>query len=138
MGFDIGGNTALLEFQPGTVLDGATVRVSLDMSVRDFLGLQRTIAGFVSTGESVAGETLDQWEAAYRQFASTALKSWDLQRDGEDIPADVDGFLSLPFAAANAIFTAWASALGGTPPNSPSASGSGELSPEEFAQMAAV
>lgn len=138
MGYEIGGNTARLEFQPGTVLDGATVRVSLDMSVRDFLGLQRTIAGFASSGESVAGETLEQWEAAYRQFAGSALKSWDLQRDGVDIPADVDGFMSLPFAAANAIFTAWAGALGGTPPNSPAASQNGALSEADFVAMAAV
>lgn len=136
MSFNIGGNTARLEFQPGTVLDGATVRVSLDMSVRDFLALQRTIAGFASTGDTVAGETLDQWEQAYRQFASSALVSWDLTRNGVTIPADVDGFLSLPFNAANAIFTAWASALGSAPPNSLAASASGALSEADFVAMA--
>ena len=138
MGFDVGGNAARLEFQPGTVLDGATVRVSLDMSVRDFLALQRTIAGFATSGETVATETLEQWEAAYRQFASTALVSWDLTASGEPIPATVDGFLALPFTVANAIFTAWAQALGGTPPNSPAASASGAMSEAEFVAMAAV
>ena len=55
-----------------------------------------------------------------------------------DIPADEDGFLSLPFNAANSIFTAWASALGGPPPNSSAASANGALSEAEFVGMAAV
>lgn len=135
MGFDVGGNTARLEFQPGTVLDGATVRVSLDMSVRDFLALQRTIAGLATSGETVPAETLEQWEQAYRLFASTSLLSWDLERDTHPVPTDADGFLSLPFAVANAIFTAWASALGGVSPNSPAASANGVPSEADFERM---
>ena len=145
MGFEVGGNTAKLEFDDATPLGGVSasgersvVRVKLDMSVRDFLGLQRTIAGFATTGDTVAAETLEQWEAAYSQFAAHALVDWNLTSGGEAIPADVDGFMSLPFNAANAIFTAWAGALGGTPPNSPAASLNGHQSEAEYAGMGAA
>ena len=125
MGFDIGGTTARLEFAEGTLLEGATVRVSLDMSVRDFLALQRTIAGISTDAANLDNTALDRWEAAYRMFGKTALKSWDLMADGQDISATEDGFLSLPFAIANAIFTAWAQALGGPGPNSSAVSANG-------------
>lgn len=127
-GFDIGTTTAVLEFDKGTALEGAVVRVSLDMSVRDFLALQRTIAGMSSDSAEVSGDALERWEAAYRMFAESALRSWDLERGGEAIPATVDGFLSLPFTVANAIFGAWAQALGGPSPNSNAASASFDTS----------
>ena len=153
MGFEVGGNSAKLEFEQGSVLDGAVVRVTLDMSVRDFLGLQRTIAGFATTGDTVAAETLEQWEAAYSQFAAHALLSWNLSKCDcgapeshidrpcprpYKYPATPDGFLALPFNAANAIFTAWAGALGGTPPNSPAASLNGHQSEAEYVGMGAA
>lgn len=123
--FDIGGDTAALEFAEGTALAGATVRVSLDMSVRDFLALQRNIAGISTNAEAMTSDTLDSWEKAYIQFAERSLLSWDLSRNGVDIPATVDGFLSLPFAAANAVFTAWASALAAPVPSSVAVSDNG-------------
>ena len=126
MGFDVGGNTAVLEFEEGTALDGAEVRVSLDMSVRDFLALQRTIAGMTTDAAALDGSMLDRWEAADCMFARTALRSWNLENGGIAVEASEDGFLSLPFAAANAIFTAWARALGGPGPNSNGVSASGD------------
>ena len=124
--FNIGGDTAVLEFAEGTPLAGATVRVSLDMSVRDFLALQRNIAGISANSESLTSATLDLWETAYTAFADKSLLSWDLSRADEAIPATVDGFLSLPFVMANAVFTAWASALAAPQGNSVAASTSGE------------
>lgn len=136
MGFDISGNTAVLEFDADTPLAGATVRVSLDMSVRDFLMLQRTIAGMSTDASALAPEMLDRWESAYRMFGQKALKSWDLEMDGEPVPATDDGFLSLPFGVANVIFTAWARVLGGPPPNSSAVSVNGATSEVAFAGTA--
>ena len=128
MAFEIGSTVAVLQFDQGTALEGAKVRVSLDMSVRDFLALQRTIAGISADSASMSGEALEQWEAAYRMFAGSSLRSWDLSRDDKAIPATVDGFMSLPFSVANSIFVAWAQALGGPPPNLRAASESGDTS----------
>ena len=134
MGFDIGGNTAVLEFEDGTALAGAVVRVSLDMSVRDFLALQRTIVGMSSDASTMAPEMLDRWESAYRMFGGKALRSWNLEADGEPVLASEEGFLSIPFAAANEIFTAWAKVLGGPSPNSRAVSVNGASSVAAYAE----
>jgi len=129
MGFRVGGNTAKLEFEHGSMLDGATVRVKLDMEVRDFLELQRTVAALSDADDT---DAMDRMEKAFRQFASSSLVSWNLTKGDEDepIPATEDGFLSLPFNAANAIFSTWATALGAPSPNSSSASLNGSTSAE--------
>ena len=124
MGFDVAETIARLEFDEDSVMSGARVRVSLAMSVRDFIALQRTVAGLTS-GDGMTPEAIEQWEGVYRLFADNSLKSWDLERDGEPIPATADGFLSLPFPAANAIFGAWMGALGRPNPNSSAAYANG-------------
>jgi len=129
MGFEIGGNTARLVFEEGTALDGATVRVSLDMSVRDFLAMQRTIAGLSSANpEDLADDMLDRWESAYRTFGDRALVSWDVIFEGEPLPATGEGVLSLPFQVANELFSAWGKAIGRVSPNSGAASANGDRS----------
>lgn len=135
MGFEIGGNNAVLEFGADTGLAGAVVQVSLDMSVRDFLALQRAIAGMSSDASGLDESMLDRWEKAYTMFGATSLKSWNLELAGQPVPATADGFLSLPFASANTIFTAWARALASPSPNSPAASVNGALSEAELAEM---
>lgn len=136
-GFDIGGNTAVLEFAEGTALVGAVVRVSLDMSVRDFLALQRTIAGMSVDAGALDGSMLDRWEQAYRAFGKKSLKSWNLELDGQPLEASEEGFLSLPFTAANEIFTVWAKALGGPAPNLSAVSTNGDSLEADSDPMAA-
>lgn len=147
--FEIGGDTAVLEFGEGTPLAGAVVRVSLDMSVRQFLDLQRTVNAIRKTVKAVGDDatdeaSFDQWESAYKQFAETALLSWDLSRKDRQsgelvaISADFDGFMSLPFAIANAIFIAWSSALSEPSPNSSAVSGDGASSEADGTPSAAA
>lgn len=120
MGFDITATTVALEFQDGTPLAGATVRASLDVPIREFLGMQRALAN--------ARNGTDEMEAAYRRFGDVALISWDLERNGEPITADGEGMLSLPFSAANAVLKAWVEASTGPEGNSVSVSENGAQS----------
>lgn len=128
----------MLEFAEGTVLAGAQVRVSLDMSIRDFLALQRTIAGLRVDPAAIDDAALDRWERAYRVFGKTALKSWNLEVAGQPVEASEDGFLSLPFSVANDVFTAWAKALAGPSPNSNGASVNGAQSEAPPVETAAA
>jgi hypothetical protein len=107
MGFDVGGNSALLEFQGGTPLAGAEIRVSLDMSVRDFLALKKAIREQAMDGES----------ELYRRFGEDYLLSWNLELRGEPLEATGEGMLSLPIARAGEIFSAWMSAMVQPSPN---------------------
>ena len=123
MGFAIEEQTAALEFAEGTLLAGATVRVSLDMSVRQFVDLQRVVAAMDGSGaELSSAEKMARLESAFTQFAEAALISWDLERKDIPIPSTAEGFMSLPFPHANAIFQAWTSALANPSPNSGAAS----------------
>lgn len=125
MGFDVTGNTAVLEFAEGTRLAGASVRVSLDMTVREFLSLQRSIAG-IAVGDGDASDAdVAAMEAAYARFAESGLVGWDLTIGGEPVPANKEGMLSLPLRIANDILNAWISALSSVSPNSGAASGNG-------------
>lgn len=124
MGFNITGSSVRLDFGPGTLLEGATVKASADMRIRDFLSLQRRIS-------TMDDGSLEEWEQVYQDFASTYLKSWDLEEDGEPIPTNVDGFMSLPFKVANEILQGWMTAIAGASPNSNAASASGNTSGAE-------
>ena len=137
MSFEVVGNTARLEFGAGTVLEGATVVVSLNMAVRDFLRIQRLAAAAATPDTAQLETTLEGIEEAYQLFGSAALVRWDLTRDGEPIPADGTGMLSLPAAAANAIFDAWGRAVSSVPGNSSAASDNGAWSGAAFAKMEA-
>lgn len=104
--FDIGGTTVVLEFAEGTVLSGATVRCSLDMSIRDFAQMQR------AWSEAQDGDMGDL-ASAFVQFGDAVLVDWDICYRGEPVPATGEGLASIPAAAANAIFAAWTDAVGG-------------------------
>lgn len=125
MGFEVR-RTAVLEFAEDTALAGATVRASLDMTVREFMALQRSIAALPSAVEDFDDAAIEAWEETYRRFGDEALKSWDIEMDGVEVPATGAGMLTLPFKVANEIFSAWGNALAGAPPNSAAASGTGE------------
>lgn len=132
MGFEIAGSGALLDFEEGTLLHGAQVRVSLEMRIRDFMALQRAIAELDEDAESI---NLEQWEHLFREFARTSLLSWDLEDHGQPIDATEDGFMTLPFSVANAIFQAWVLAIGGTSPKQNAVSANGVQSEAGFEGM---
>lgn len=125
MGFDVGGNTALLEFQEGTPLAGASIRVSLDMSVRDFLALKKAIREQADDGEL----------ELYRRFGDEYLVDWNLELRGAPLAASGAGMLELPIARAGEIFGAWMSAMVRPSPNSNAASENGVLSEADIARM---
>ena len=140
MGFEVRGSTVTLEFGPGSVLgpgvdkDGnptpaAVVRCSIDMSIRDFVAMQRLARGITEDAD------VGVIEETYRTFATAALRSWNLLDDGVPLPATADGFAQLPIASANAIFSAWSDAIGGRSPNSPAASANGARSEADFERM---
>lgn len=104
--FEVGGTTVALEFAEGTVLSGATVTCSLDMSIREFAKMQRLWA------DAQAGDMTDL-VAAFEAFGDAALVSWDIYQNGEPVPATGAGLASIPTAAANAIFAAWTDVIGG-------------------------
>lgn len=110
-----------LEFDAGTVLAGATVMCSLDMSIRDFVQMQRIWS------DSQDGDISRVLEA-YQMFGDAALVSWDLTLRGEVLPATGESLIRIPAVAANAIFSAWTSAVSGTSSKSPAASESGSTS----------
>lgn len=121
MGFEVRGATVALQFAKGTLLEGASVRCTLDMSVRDFVQMQRLWAA-VGEGD------LSQMDAAFRMFGNLALSEWDLVLDGQPLPADGEGLSLVPMAVANAIFKAWSDVVAARDPNSNAASASGNTS----------
>ena len=130
MGFEIPVR-ALLEFREGTLLEGANVRVKLNMQIRDFVGLQRVLSGLSSDLATLSDKDLDRWDQAFREFARDVLIDWDLVVDGAPVSADEDGFIGLGFRIDSEVFLAWASLLGGPAPNSAAVSASGALSEAE-------
>lgn len=130
--FEIGGNTARLEFDEGTRLAGSVVTVSLDMSVSEWLALQRTVAGL----NQATDEQLSAMEGAFRHFGENALVSWNLALQGEELPPTGDGMMRLPLIIANEIFSAW-SAVTAVSPNSSAASANGASAEADDEQTAA-
>lgn len=128
MGFDVGGNTAWLEFQDGTPLAGAKVRVSLDMSVRDFLALKKAIREQSADGEG----------DLYHRFGESYLIEWNLETNGQPIPPTGEGMLQLPIGRAAEVFGSWMSAMVQPAPNSSAASVNGAQSEAGIAQMEAA
>lgn len=104
--FDVGGTTVALEFAEGTVLAGATVKCSLDMSIRDFAKMQRM-------WNAAQDGDMEKIVEAYMMFGDAVLVEWDISKRGEAVPATGEGLSQIPVAAANAIFSAWTDAVGG-------------------------
>jgi hypothetical protein len=51
-------------------------------------------------------------KAAFEMFGSQILEAWNIQdEDGTTLPANADGFLSLPPSLGTAILGAWSEAV---------------------------
>ena len=93
---------ARLEFtQPE--YEGMVVEARLDVDMRTFFELQT-----LATDNTTPGNM----EAAFAMFATQILESWNIQdEDGTTVPADADGFMSLPPSLGTAILGAWSEAV---------------------------
>lgn len=125
--FEVLGGGVDLEFAPGTLLAGAKVKCSLDISIREYVQMQRLWA------ETSSGD-MERVQQAYTMFGDLVLLSWNLQKRGADVPANGEGLIEIPAASANAIFNAWQDAVSGRSPNSSGASASGRTSGAESAR----
>jgi hypothetical protein len=130
---EVGGEPVTLAFAEGSPLAGASIRVSLDMSMRRFIALQRAVARATEDGD-----TWDDLEQAYAIFTEDALLGWDLTFKGEPIPADLDGLMSLPKRTCMPIFNAFISVVMASDPNSSAASESGPTSAADSERTAAA
>jgi len=153
MGHNVGANKALLVFDEGSLLAGATVRVSLTVKLRQFFTLQQALPAFANVA-GLTAEDAERGDEMCDEFVeSGALLSWNLEREDEGdvlqpIPADREGFMSLLLAHRIAIISAWVSAISeatGPSPKPSTASASiepvslsGARSEAGFEEMAAV
>lgn len=116
MGFQIPKREAVITFE-GTDFDGAEVRCKLDVPLRMYLDIMRA-------------ESHEQTEAVNRQWAEDVLIAWNLEDDGAEIPANAEGFLSLPPVMVNSIVARWLEQAAGVDvPLVASSNGTGERSP---------
>ena len=101
--FEITGQTAAIAFGEAHPLHGATIRVSLDMSLEDVIGMQERFEA-ASAASKVEGGDASSAPATMRRefskFASDVLIDWDLAKRGEAVPANGEGMLSLPMRTA--------------------------------------
>jgi len=92
---------------------GIHIEARLDIDLKMFLDLQ-SLAG-------ASDSDPDDLRAAFSMFGDEILASWNLEdEDGRVLPADADGFLSLPPALATKVLGAWTEAA--TTPGEDSAS----------------
>ena len=83
---------------------GAEARCRLDVGMVAYLAFQRL----------VDSQDPDQVEEACRRFGDEVLKEWNIDLDGQPLPATAEGFLRMPTALALAMIKAWGEAM--TPP----------------------
>ena len=93
--FKIPVRTALLVFEGE--MEGAEVKCRLDVP----LGLYLEYAKLADTNDPA------QLEEAFQRFSAEVLIDWNLEVDGDAVPAHPDGMLKVPPAIANAILAAW-------------------------------
>lgn len=120
MGFNVRGATVTLEFAEGTVMHGAHVECSLDLTIREFVDMQRIWA-------RVADGDMDDLLAGFEAFGAV-ITAWDLEDNGKPVPATATGLTEIPLAMAMAVFRAWSDAVAAKSPNSLAASGNGATS----------
>lgn len=101
MGFKLEPTVVVLEFAEGHALHGATVRVSLDMTLDEH-------------EEMLAKSRTGDASALVARFAA-ALESWDIEWQGEEVPATREGLGRLPSWVADELTSAWLRARGGLP-----------------------
>ena len=85
--------------------EGAEARCRLDVGMGTYLTFQRL----------TASQEPDQLEEACRSFGDDVLSEWNLEDEGQAIPATGDGFLMIPPALATAMIQAWSEAMSGLP-----------------------
>lgn len=97
--FKVPRRDAVISFPEGHEYEGAEIKTKLDVDVRTFLEFQ-------SVNEtSSAKETKEM----FSKFGDDVITGWNLVDDeGKAIPADAEGFLSLPASICIAIIGAWA------------------------------
>jgi hypothetical protein len=127
VGFRLNENTAVLEFPESSVLHGATVRVSLDLPIRDLLAIQRD-AERMRTADGPEG--WDVMEESYTKFARDVLRDWDLEdrSTGEPLPCNEEGYMTLSGPEAQAIREGWMQAVTTVSGNLQAASENGAMS----------
>ena len=80
--------------------EGIRIEARLDVDLRTFLDLQQLAGASDNNPEGL--------RAAFTMFGDEILDSWNLQdEDGTVLPANADGFLSLPPSLGTAILGAW-------------------------------
>ena len=103
---------AILEFADPDY-EGMCIETRLDVDMRTFLDLQSLAGG--------ADSSPDDLRSAFSMFGDEILASWNLEdEDGRVLPADAEGFLSLPPGLATKVLGAWTEAA--TTPGEASAS----------------
>lgn len=100
--FTIQRRKAILEFEQ-VEYEGMRIEAKLDVDLRTFLDLQM-LAG---SGDANASDLKD----AFIMFGDKILEGWNLEdEDGNPVPADSDGFLTLPPSVCTAVLGAWSNA----------------------------
>lgn len=94
-------------------MDGLICDCKLDIPLSTFLELQDNLGG-TGDGESSSGSgTLRD---AFILFSNEVLVSWNLETEtGKKIPADQDGFFTLPPVVASRIMSEYFSAVSDVP-----------------------
>ena len=116
-GFEPPGSGAKLDFSDTAY---AGLQVTMDaISLGDLLDIQ----GLAETGTTAAVREM------VARFAKS-LESWNVTRNGEPVPATLEGALSLDAVFIGAIIKAWTQGTAEAPPPLPGASDSGTTSAE--------
>lgn len=116
MGFAARPNKATLVFEEGSVLHGATVRVSLSAKVGLLFSLQQALPALGDLMSGTAEDAARADDLCEDFIDGGALLSWNIEREDDDgqalpIPTTREGFLSLLPGERFAIITAWVQAL---------------------------
>lgn len=98
MGFEVPRRTVVFDFTGGDY-EGAIVRCRLDVNLDTYLYYARV--------KFSPDSALDLIEAASRRFGEEILLDWNLEDNGEPIPATADGFVKIPPALNAIIIAKW-------------------------------
>ena len=118
MAYRLGKQTAILEFDDG-LLEGAEVQCSIN-----------TPLGVMLEIEANMGDTATV-EQGFRTFGDAILMSWSIE---DEVPADSDGIMQLPFTYALEVVKAWLGAVQQLPNLKASASKNGAMSAEALTE----
>ena len=102
MPFNLKTETLKLDFGSDE-LNEMNVEVTADVPLSTFFDLQIWLSS----------DDAKQMRDAFMLFGNQILRSWDVEDDGVSIPADENGFLSLPMTLGMSIITTWTEAVGG-------------------------